>query len=374
MVSSFEAQRENVIEALRRVAGAVDRKSGSDAKTQSTVLIRMSAEGMRVIASDHDLEIACQIPLMNVVGEGEFLICFRKLLDVCRAFPDKACIRIQQKEGTLELISDRIRYTLSITTAQDFPLFSVMPESATALSVPQGQLRKFIENAHFAMADQDVRLYLNGMLFEFTGSDLCAVASDGHRLALSVMPLCQAQPVQKPLRVLVPKKTVHEWLRILDNDESTVILQFGEKQVCLIGGEFEVRSRLIDAEFPEYQRLIPEEDITQISADRQVLKEAFQRVSALFSDRFRAVRLRFSSHRLILSAATTEQDQFEEDLDVEYQGEPFEIVFNVRYLMDCLQALHSARVRWLFSGLNRSAKIQGEGEKGVIYVVMPMRV
>jgi DNA polymerase-3 subunit beta len=368
----FEIQRENLLRALRVVSGGVDKKNAINSPMLSGVFLSVQAGSLFFVTTDQDLEMTTQAILEGEVVPGKLVICFRKLIDICRALPEGGVLSVKQVGDKISIQSGRSKYSLGVLSADNFPTFH-RDAPIASLTSSKKMFRQFIENACFAIADQDVRLYLNGLLLELNGQTLCAVASDGHRLALSVLPLPGTEGVRNSFRILLPKKAVLECLRVLDNTEGSVLFEVGTRYFRLLTGNHQITAHLLEAKFPEYRRLIPEAHLGEMSADKQRLKEAFNRVAALFSDRFRAVRLKLLNHRLILTAATAESDQVEEDIDVEYSGEPFEIVFNIKYLLDCLQAISHNRVRFLFSGLNSSAKLQGDGCDDSLYVIMPMK-
>lgn len=370
----FEVQREVFLRALRVVSGGVDKKSTGNSEVLSGIFISIVGDELCLVTTDQDMEVSTKVPLEGPFVAGQFVISFRKLLDICRALPDGECLYFNQEAEKIFIKAGRSRYSLGILSVKNFPTFT-QSLGLTSFSVPKKEFRGFIESTCFAIAEQDVRLYLNGMLLECKENKLYSVASDGHRLAMCSIPLVQSTDRKEASvwRVLVPKKTVFEWLKVVDGVDGEVLCEVGERQISVSTGATRVISRLLEAQFPEYQRLIPQTGILEVIANRQLLKEAFNRAAALFSDRFRAVRLRLSPSRLVLTAATTEHDKVEEDLDVVFDGEPFEIVFNIKYLLDCLQVIQGERVKFVFSGLNSSTKLQAEDKDDSTYIIMPMK-
>jgi len=368
----FDIQREVLLRALRLVSGGVDKKSTGNTDLLSGIFVSVKTGELLLVTTDQDIEISTKVALEGEVVPGDFVISFRKLSDICRAFPDSVLLCFSQEAQKVVIKSGRSRYSLNVLPATNFPVF-VQNESVLSFALPKKCFRGFIESTCFAVAEQDVRPYLNGLLLEIKDQKLHAVASDGHRLAMCFIPLALPPEKNGFMRVLVPKKTVLEWLKVFDGTEGEVLCEIGEKHVSISTGITTVVSRLLEAQFPEYRRLIPEVGISEVVANRQLLKEAFHRAAALFSDRFRAVRLRLSHSRLVLTAATTEQDKVEEDLDVMFEGEPFEIVFNIKYLTDCLQAIQGEQVKFIFSGLNSSAKLQAADCEDSTYIIMPMK-
>ena len=225
----------------------------------------------------------------------------------------------------------------------------------------------------FSMAQQDVRYYLNGMLFSIGGGDFRTVATDGHRLSLYQTLLEGGS--SEPVSLIVPRKAVLELVRLLNGVKDTVELAFSSSHFRVSAASFVFTSVLIDGRFPDYERVVPQGGDNVVRADRKRLREVLQRASILSSEQYRGVRLRLSHGQLDVMANNAEQEEAQESLEVEFVGQDgFEIGFNVGYLLDVLTTVDTELVEIRFGDSNRSALMLGVGDESGRYVVMPMRL
>ncbi len=223
------------------------------------------------------------------------------------------------------------------------------------------------------MAQQDVRYFLNGMLLEVADTHLRTVATDGHRLALST----SEQPlagVSSRKQAIVPRKGVIEIGRLLDGESEMVALQLGSNHLQVKAGDFTLTTKLVDGQFPDYEKVIPSDASRKLRGDRNTLKSAFQRASILSNEKYRGVRLLIEAEQLTIQANNPEQEEAEEVVPVEFNGDQLEIGFNVSYLLDVLNVLDTEEVQLSVSDANSSALIEGPGNDNAMYVVMPMRL
>ena len=243
-------------------------------------------------------------------------------------------------------------------------------KASQALTVSQGTLGRLIEKTHFSMAQQDVRYYLNGMLLETGNGQLRAVATDGHRLALSQ---ATAEGTANEQQVIVPRKGVLELQRLMTG-EGDVNLELGANHVRVQLDGIRFTSKLVDGRFPEYERVIPKESSNQLKADRAALRGALQRTAILSNEKYRGIRLVIRDSGVVLQAHNPEQEEAEEELEVEYSGEDIEIGFNVNYLLDALGAVEGDEVTLSVQDSNSSCLIREPGNDDNTFVVMPMRL
>lgn len=221
------------------------------------------------------------------------------------------------------------------------------------------------------MAHQDVRYYLNGMLFETEGEELRTVSTDGHRLAVCAMSVGQALPHHS---VIVPRKGVTELVRLLDGSETPLQIQIGSNNIRAHVGDYIFTSKLVDGRFPDYRRVLPKNPDKTLQSGCDVLKQAFARAAILSNEKFRGVRLFITQNQLRITANNPEQEEAEEILDVDYQGSDLEIGFNVSYVLDVLNALKCENVRLLLTDSVSSVQIEDVASPHAAYVVMPMRL
>jgi DNA polymerase III subunit beta len=294
----------------------------------------------------------------------------RKLLDIFRALPEKTNVTLSLEGERLSLRAGRSRFTLSSLAAAEFPVVDEINAQQT-ISVPQGDFRRLIDKTHFAMAQQDVRYYLNGLLLETEGASLRAIATDGHRLALCETQLEGRQKVTQ--QVILPRKAVLELQRILGT-EGNLELGIGTNHVRAQIGDIRFTSKLIDGRFPEYGRVIPAGPTKIIDAERESLRQALQRTAILSNEKYRGVRVAMKPDLMTIQAHNPEQEEAEDEVEVNYKGDEIEIGFNVNYLLDALGAIDTDRVEIGLTDANSSCLIRAPGATQTKYVVMPMRL
>lgn len=366
----FTIQREDFLKPLRAVAGVVERKHAQTSPILSNVLIKVWDSQFSLTTTDQEVELVASGNLQEGAESGAITVPARKLMDICKALPDGVTLSIVEDEDKVILRAGRSRFTLSTLPADEFPSLEDQVEGVR-VSVSKNSLKTLIEQTCFAMAEQDVRYYLNGMLLEIKNGQVFGVAADGHRLAFGriAVPLKEKETV----RVIVPRKGILELQRILDDGEEDIHIILGSNHIRALTGGVQLTSKLLEGRFPDYERLVAVEGDKIIIGSREVFKESFQRAASLFNDRFRGVRLRLMNGCLKI-LANTEQDEVEEDLEVNYHGVELEIGFNIRYLIDFLNVIQTEAVKFTFSDSNSSAKVEGvDGESGV-YIIMPMRI
>ena len=236
----------------------------------------------------------------------------------------------------------------------------------------QRDLGHLLDQVSFSMAQQDVRYFLNGMLLEVTSEHTRAVATDGHRLAMCTV-AGGASGAEK-LQIIVPRKGVLELGRLLDGGDEELVLQISSNHLRVTHGAYTLTTKLVDGKFPDYEKVIPRDASRTIRGDREALKQAFLRASILSNEKYRGVRLIIEGDQLTIQANNPEQEEAEEIVAIGYEGERMEIGFNVSYLQDVLNVVHTDEVSISVSDANSSALMEGSGEDDAVYVVMPMRL
>ncbi len=360
------ATREDLLAPLQSVIGVVERRQTMPVLAN----VLLSARDSRLAITGTDLEVelvaATQVSLEQ---PGDITVPGRKLLDIFRALPDGVSVTLSTEGERVTVRAGRSRFTLSTLPAAEFPVVDVI-NAAQVLSLAQGEFRRLIDKTHFSMAQQDVRYYLNGLLLETQDTTLRAVATDGHRLALSEMTL--SAPV-KAGQVIVPRKGVLELQRILGT-EGNVELAIGTNHIRAQIGDIRFSSKLIDGRFPEYGRVIPNSPPKHVQADRELLRHALQRTAILSNEKYRGIRLGVKTDLLTVQAHNPEQEEAEDQVEVVYAGDEVEIGFNVNYLLDALGAIEGDKVEIGLSDSNSSCLIHAPGLTQTRYVVMPMRL
>lgn len=360
--------RETLLPALQAAANVVDRRQSQP--VLGNVLVTATNNGLHLVATDLEVEVALDCGA-EVAREGAVTLPARKLLDIARSLPAEATLQIEASANKARVQSGRSKFSLATLPAEDFPNignFQVNGEMALSTAM----LLELIGSTFFAMAHQDVRYYLNGLLLELSDNQLRAVATDGHRLAL-----CDRQAsvsVGAGSQLIVPRKGVQEIQRMLGHLDGEAKVSLGDNHLRVSVSGQAITTKLIDGKFPDYQRVIPKQGDRVMNADREALKAALGRTSILSNEKFRGVRLQLSSGLLRASTHNPEQEEAEEELEVSFEGESLEIGFNVSYLLDVLGVIKSETVRFEMSDANSSAVIYSPDEVQARYVVMPMRL
>jgi len=363
----FSAEREAVLGPLQAVIGVVERRQTMP--VLANVLVVARGDTLSITATDLEVELVAKASV-NVQQPGEITLPGRKLLDIVRALPDGAQVSIAVDGERATVRSGKSRFTLATLPASEFPTVEDI-RAQQSLTISQAALKKLLEKTHFSMAQQDVRYYLNGMLFESDGKLLKTVATDGHRLAYCEAPMnSEAAGLQQ---VIVPRKGVLELQRLLTGEDN-VELVIGTNHVRAQIGTIRFTSKLIDGRFPEYGRVIPTSPARKVSANRDALRAALQRAAILSNEKYRGIRLSLRSGVLTLQAHNPEQEEAEEELDVTYTGDEMEIGFNVNYLLDALAAIEGEQVELGLTDANNSCLMTSPSLPEAKYVVMPMRL
>lgn len=364
------ATREQILHPLQAVIGVVERKQTMPILANVLISAQGSGAGrLSITGTDLEVELVASGEV-GVQQAGEVTVPGRKLLDILRALPDRTPVTLVAEGDKVKVAAGRSRFTLSTLPAAEFPLVEEI-SAQQGVVVSQSELRRLIDKTHFSMAQQDVRYYLNGTLLETQGSQLRAVATDGHRLAIADTTLAEA--VAATQQVIVPRKGILELQRILA-DGGDVELSIGTNHIRATIGDVRFTSKLIDGKFPEYGRVIPANPTKVVMADRETLRRALHRTSILSNEKYRGVRLSVSPGVVMVQAHNPEQEEAEDSVEVSYQGEPVDIGFNVTYLMDALAAVEGESVELGLTDSNSSCLIRAPGLSLVRYVVMPMRL
>lgn len=365
----FSIEREEIVRHLATVCGVVERRH--TLPILFNVLLSVEDSSLSLTATDLEVEISTTLEVQHP-QKGKTTVSARKFLDICRALPSRAVLEVQYEKEQFHVRSGHSRFALGTLPAEDFPNTESVDEIAE-LELTQAELKQLLHQTVFCMAHQDVRYYLNGLLLELGEEVIHAVATDGHRLAVASLekgPLREGVQIQS----IVPRKAVLELVRLLEESDEPVRLKFGSNQM---GAEFQglsFSSKLIDGQFPDYKRVIPVGCEKQFIADRENFKQALGRVNILTNDKYRGVRLHLSNSKLQATVTNLEQEAAEEELEIQYQGEDFEIAFNNSYLIDILNVIGAEQVKLAFTNASSSCLMTPVGEVDSKYVVMPMRL
>ncbi|WP_050920112.1 DNA polymerase III subunit beta [Vibrio campbellii] len=364
----FTIERSHLIKPLQQVSGALGGRP--TLPILGNLLLKVEENVLSMTATDLEVELVSKVTLERDFEAGSITVPSRKFLDICRGLPDDSIITFVLEGDRVQVRSGRSRFSLATLPANDFPNIEDW-QSEVEVSLTQSDLRTLIEKTQFSMANQDVRYYLNGMLFEIDGTTLRSVATDGHRMAVSQTQL-GADFAQK--QIIVPRKGVQELVKLMDAPEQPVVLQIGSSNVRAEVNNFIFTSKLVDGRFPDYRRVLPQSTNKTLETGCDELRQAFSRAAILSNEKFRGVRVNLAGSEMRITANNPEQEEAEEMLDVTFEGDAIEIGFNVSYVLDVLNTLRCDNVRVSMSDANASALIENADDDSAMYVVMPIRL
>src|SRR3989339_676654 len=359
-------QRELLLKPLQLLAGIVERKQ--TLPILSNVLIKLENGQFFIMGADLEVEMIAKISV-DSNEHDRFTVSAGKVMDICRALPEGAMLDLDHQESKVLIRSGHSRFTLATLPPEDFPIVEEQKNS-TKCKIKKENLFPLLKSTYFAMAQQDVRYYLNGMLWEFDKKQFHAVATDGHRMAIAG---AQIETVfEQRLQIIVPRKGIIELLRLLD-EANEIEIEISHNFIRVITSQYIFTSKLIDGRFPEYQRVIPKNGDKSLVFNRETLKQALIRTAILCNEKLRAVCFQFRKDALILRANNVEQETAEEKLILQYDQEDFDIVFNINYLLDVLNVCKAEAVKFILKDSGSSVLIEEvDGQLDATFVIMPM--
>ena len=365
----LKATQDKVLAVLQSVSGIVERRH--TLPILANVLIRKTGNALQLTTSDLEIQIRTTAELGGDTGDFTTTVGARKLIDILKTMPGDQTVSLENNQSKLILKGGKSRFTLQTLPAEDFPLVQEAANFGPAFSVPQKTLKTLLSQVSFAMAVQDIRYYLNGILFVAEGKKLTLVATDGHRLAFSSADLEVEVPKQE---VILPRKTVLELQRLLSDADGAIEMQFAGNQAKFSFGGMEFVTKLVEGKFPDYNRVIPRNHHNIITLGRAPLLASLQRTAIMTSEKFKGVRLNLEPGTLRVASNNAEQEEAVDELDIDYGGDSIEIGFNVTYLLDALANMGQEMVKIDLADGNSSALVTIPENDSFKYVVMPMRI
>lgn len=365
-----KTSRETLLAPLQAVAGIIERRH--TLPILSNVLIQREGSRLAFVATDIEIEIAAHAAT-DAQSEGKGVtVGARKLLDILRALPAESEVTLALADRRLQARSGKSRFQLQTLPPEDFPRLSAPEGAKVEFELPQQALKSLLALVQYAMAQQDIRYYLNGLLMVIDAGELRVVATDGHRLAVATKAVA-AKDVGRQ-EVILPRKTIIELGKLLADSDAPVAIELSASQARFRFDGILLASKLVDGKFPDYQRVIPTAHTKMLRVNRAILSQALQRAAILTSDKFRGVRWVLGDGSLRITSTNTEQEEAQEELDINYKGEALDIGFNVQYLLDVLNNLDTEEIEIALGDANSSALITVPGRSDFRYVVMPMRI
>jgi len=361
--------RDTLLRPLQIVSGIVERRHTMP--ILANILIRKEGESVSFLSTDTEVQITTNANIGSGADVTGTTVAARKLLDILRALPEAGDVTMTLLNKRLTVQSGKSRFALQTLAAEEFPTVQQAESFTASFQLPQKTLKHLFNMVHFSMAQQDIRYYLNGLLLVLDGNKVIAVATDGHRLAF-----CQVETDQNFAReeVIIPRKTIIELQRLLEESDDAVSLDIAASQVKLTFADIELISKLVEGKFPDYTRVIPKGYTNNFTIGREELLRSLQRAAIMTSDKFKGVRCIITPGSLKISSTNADQEEAVEELEIDYGGDSVDIGFNVTYLLDVLNNLKCDQVNVALGDSNSSALISIPDNPDFKYVVMPMRI
>ncbi|WP_367025494.1 DNA polymerase III subunit beta [Methylococcus sp. ANG] len=372
----FRVLREDLLLPLQQVIGVIERRQ--TLPILSNVLIAVEAGRMELTGTDLEVQLVANTGIEGKES-GRFTVPARKLMDICRLLPEGSELAFEVKPERVSLQCGKSRFVLGALPAENYPNFE-HGDPAAAFNCEAQLLRRAIEKTAFAMAQQDVRYYLNGLLLEIREGRIRTVASDGHRLALFEEAVEGMPDVARQL--ILPRKGVLELGRLLAQVSGQAGAGVGElasvqisaNNVRVVFGAFSFAAKLVEGRYPDYDRVIPKAASRVAVTDRFDLRSALTRVAVLSNEKFKGVSLEVGDGVIRLRAQNPEHEEAEDEVPAEVSGETFSVGFNATYLLDAINAVASDSVRMSFTDANGSCLIEDLSDARHRFIVMPMRL
>ena len=365
----FTIARDALLKPLQLVVGVVERRHTMP--ILANVLLVLEDDYLSLTGTDLEVEIVGRVKVESVGETGEITVPAKKFLEICKSLPDNGTIDFSLEGQKANIYCGKSRFNVSSLPASEYP--AVEPgEDDLVFNTQQKEIKRLIERTSFAMAQQDVRYYLNGMLWELRSGSLRAVATDGHRLAMCTRAVNVDYDGTK--QAILPRKGVMELSRLLNEPEGSVQLVLGATHIRAHTADFTFTSKLVDGKFPDYERVLPRNGDKLVMGNREELRQAFTRTAILANEKYRGVRFVLSEGILTVTANNPEQEEAEEQVSVEYTGGELEVGFNVSYLQDVSSVIDSEQLKMTLSDTNSSVLIEDPENADSVYVVMPMRL
>lgn len=365
---NIQINRETLLKPLTSVTSIVEKRH--TLPILSNLLLEVKQNKIHLTATDLEMQISLSIESATT-GDFSTTISAKKLLDICRSLPDSSEINMSTNDSRITLKAGKSRFNLQTLPAADYPVMTKTQGESTLVTIGQRQLKDLLKQVEFAMAQQDIRYYLNGLLFEVVANRLNIVGTDGHRLSFTSAELKQNYDKQD---VILPRKTVIELIKLLDDSDEDVQIELASNQVNFSFSHFKLISKVIDGKFPDYNRVIPTGHQNSFTTDRVGVLLAMQRASILSNEKYRGIRMVLSNNNLKLISTNSDQEEAEEELEIDYAGDSLDIGFNVTYLIDVLNNTNSEQATFSFADANSSCLITVPKNTDYKYVVMPMRI
>lgn len=364
----FIINREVILTSLQQIVSVIEKRQTMP--ILSNVLMVIEADQLILTGTDLEIQVVAKINIESATP-GAITVPARKFLDICRLLPNGAEIKFEQQQDKVKILSNRSRFSLTCLPADNYPEFS---ESAleNQFFINAGKFKKALDKTVFCMANQDVRYYLNGLLLHLSNTKLKLVASDGHRLAIYEDNLDQPSGIEA--RIILPRKGIIEIARLLDDPEVELRVKFSSNNIKIYIKNLIFSAKLVDSKYPDFSKVFQQDFFNPIHIQKQLLKDSLTRVAILSNEKFKGVTLDVFPDSLKISTHNPEHDEAEEELIIEYVGEPLSISFNAQYLLDAVSNLDSELAVMTIASNASSCFISEPEELAYKFIVMPMKL
>ena len=364
----FSINREKLLQPLSLAASVVERRQTM--AVLSNLLVIVDGGKLSFTGSDLEVEIISHVSV-DEFENGTTTVPARKLLEVIKNLPDGALVHFEVKNNKAVVKSDKARFSLACLDSDSYPLLE--PDSFhNSVDLPVSEFKTVLDKTAFSIALQDVRFFLNGLLFEFKESRLRCVATDGHRLAAADMK--SEISIEQEKSVIVPRKGVYEILRSIDGVSGTVQISLSPNHIQLRREGLILTSKLIDGQFPDYKSVIPAYPELEVLVNRSDMINVLRRAAILSNEKFRGVRVEIDQNLMTVSANNPEREEAKDELAVEYSGEKLVIGFNFTYLLEALSSLEGEIIKLAFRDAASSCLITEIENDLIRHVVMPIKL
>ena len=365
---NIKIDREILLKPLGNVSGIVEKRHALP--ILSNLLLEGHQGKLKFTATDLEMQISTHIKT-ELADDFQITVSAKKLFDITRALPENSNIDIQIEENKVIVKAKKSRFNLQTLPPQDYPVMKKDENDSIELKLSQKEFKALLKQVDFAMAQQDIRYYLNGLLIEVKDKNINIVGTDGHRLSFTSLEL---KTPTNPAQVIVPRKTIVELVKLFGDTDDPVEISFSNNQVNFKFNDIDLITKVIDGKFPDYDRVIPQGHDNVFNIDRSLLLDSMLRASILSNDKYRGIRMVVEEGNLKLVSNNSEQEQAEEELEIDYKGEKIDVGFNVTYLIDVLTNIQSDKLTFAFNDSSSSCLVTIPNNEKYKYVVMPMRI
>lgn len=368
--------KERLLKSLQLVVGATAEKK-LNMPILANVFLQVDNTTLTLIGTDTDVEVVVKCPLDEHFMDADCItVHAKKILDICRSLPEKSMLTLKETENKLLIQSGKSRFSLSTLPASDFPKINEIV-NMEKFSINAQDLKYLLQSTSFAMAHEDIRVYLNGLLLEKTTTQLVAAATDGHRLAVCKVDgaAIAKSATTTPFRIILPRKGILELVKLLDvTGDISIDLMVSDSHFYVDGGSYTFVTKRLNCQYPHYPSVIPKNIDKTIKLNKDVLKQMLSRVAILANEKKRGVRFEVTQNVLKIFVNNAEQEASEDEMDIVMTGEPFETSFNINYILDVLNNLPSVEITMSCGNPNAGVLFESDVVSQVQYVVMPMQI